>query len=50
MAYSYCLGIHVDNFWSYQALIFWLFIMDEDFWGHCYYSDLSLCVKRGDAR
>ena len=29
----YCLGVHLDNFWSYWTLILWLFIMNEDFSG-----------------
>ena len=28
---SYCSSVHLDNYWSYQALLSWLFIMNGNF-------------------
>ena len=36
---SYFILVHLDNFWSYQALIFWFFIMNGDF------QDLPYCSR-----
>ena len=44
-AYCYCSGIHLDNFLSYRALSFLLFIMNGDFYGFFYCAGLSFYIK-----
>ena len=42
--------VYLNNFWSYLTLLFWFFIMNEDFWSFSYSSGLSFCIKCGDTR
>ena len=40
--FSYIFLIHLDNFWPYRALFSWFFIINGDFWGLLYCSDVHL--------
>ena len=40
--FSYIVLIHLDNFWPYRALFSWFFIINGDFWGLLYCSDVHL--------